>query len=226
MKFINIEGLDGSGKSTQVKLLREYFENNNLKYEYIHFPILTSPVFGDMIARFLRGELGDNDSVDPYLVAMLYAGDRNNMSAKIREWLSEGTYVLIDRYVMSNIAYQCAKVNDHDKREELRKWILDLEYNYYGIPKPDINIYLDVPFEFTEQQLTNTREGDDRDYLNGKTDIHENDLSFQQRVKELYNYHADKSDDIVRLKCSDNNGKMLDIDAIFSKLIDTIKELL
>ncbi|MCT4638419.1 MAG: dTMP kinase [Bacteroidales bacterium] len=226
MKFINIEGLDGSGKSTQVKLLREYFENNNLKYEYIHFPILTSPVFGDMIARFLRGELGDNDSVDPYLVAMLYAGDRNNMATKIREWLYEGTYVLIDRYVMSNIAYQCAKVNDHDKREELRKWILDLEYNYYGIPKPDINIYLDVPFEFTEQQLTNTREGDDRDYLNGKTDIHEDDLSFQQRVKELYNYHADKSDDIVRLKCSDNNGKMLDKDAIFSKLIDTIKELL
>ncbi len=226
MKFINIEGLDGSGKSTQVKLLREYFEKNNIRYEYIHFPILTSPVFGDMIARFLRGELGDNDKVDPYLVAMLYAGDRNNMAEKIRKWLSEKTYVLIDRYVMSNIAYQCAKVSDSNKREELRKWILDLEYNYYGIPKPDINIYLDVPFKFTEQQLTNTRKGDDRDYLNGKTDIHEDDLSFQQRVKKVYNYHAEKSDDIVKLKCSDDNGNMLDKDTIFGKLIDTVKELL
>lgn len=222
MKFITIEGLDGSGKSTQVKLIRNYLEENNIKYEYLHFPILDSPFFGEMISKFLRGDLGDNDKVDPYLVAMLYAGDRNNMAAQIRKWLSEGTVVLVDRYVMSNIAYQCAKLNTAAEQETLKNWILDLEYNYYKIPKPDLNIYLDVPFSFTQEQLQSDRTGADRDYLEGKQDIHEMDLSFQQKVKLIYHKQANNPEEINRVLCTDENGNMLAKEIIFEKLITLI----
>jgi len=222
MKFITIEGLDGSGKSTQVKLIRNYFEKNNIKYQYLHFPILDSPFFGEMISKFLRGDLGDNNQVDPYLVAMLYAGDRNNMAAQIRTWLSEGTVVLVDRYVMSNIAYQCAKLNTKEEQETLKNWILDFEYNYYKIPKPDLNIYLDVPFSFTQEQLQAERSGDDRDYLQGKQDIHEADLIFQQKVKNMYDQQTTNLDEINKVLCTDSDGKMLAKELIFDKLIALI----
>jgi len=222
MKFITIEGLDGSGKSTQVKLIRNYFEKNNIKYQYLHFPILDSPFFGEMISKFLRGDLGDNNQVDPYLVAMLYAGDRNNMAAQIRTWLSEGTVVLVDRYVMSNIAYQCAKLNTKEEQETLKNWILDFEYNYYKIPKPDLNIYLDVPFSFTQEQLQAERSGDDRDYLEGKQDIHEADLTFQQKVKNMYDQQTTNPNEINKVLCTDSNGKMLAKELIFDKLIALI----
>ena len=107
-KFIVLEGLDGSGKSTQTAMLKSYFDEQNIDYKYLHFPQTHTPYFGDLISRFLRGELGKIDEVDPYLVAMLYAGDRYDASSEIREWLNIGSMVLVDRYVMSNSAFQTA----------------------------------------------------------------------------------------------------------------------
>ena len=144
-----IEGLDGSGKSTQIKLIMKHLEDRGIVYRYLHFPRTDSPFFGELIARFLRGDFGSIGSVDPYLVAMLYAGDRKDAMEEINEWLAKGYMVLLDRYVYSNIAFQCAKLKDSKQQEQLRNWILDLEFSYYKIPKPEINILLDVPFSFT-----------------------------------------------------------------------------
>ena len=88
MKFVVIEGLDGSGKSTQLKKLKAYLEDKEIKYKYLHFPRTDSPFFGELIAKFLRGELGDIDKVNPYLVALIYAGDRNDSKQQIEKWLS------------------------------------------------------------------------------------------------------------------------------------------
>ena len=110
MKFAVIEGLDGSGKSTQLSMLKNYLKAHKISFEYLHFPRTDSPVFGELIARFLRGELGENNAVNPYLVALIYAGDRNDASGLIRGWLNENKLVIVDRYVFSNIAYQCAKI--------------------------------------------------------------------------------------------------------------------
>jgi dTMP kinase len=209
MAFIVIEGLDGAGKSTQVEMLKNYLANEGRKSEFIHFPTSDSPVFGDMIARFLRGEFGGLKDVNPYLVALLFAGDRYNLGTQIRTWLSEGKTVINDRYVYSNIGFQCAKMNSAEAADELFTWIFDLEFNYFKIPKPDLSIFLDVPFSFTEKRLTSAREGSDRDYLQGKTDIHEADLNFQKTVRETYLKAVEKDENFIRINCADENNNML-----------------
>ena len=169
MKFIALEGLDGAGKSTQLKLLKEWFYSKGLKYKYLHFPRTESPFYGEMVAKFLRGDFGNLDQVDPYLVAILYAGDRRDASQQIENAIKDETYVIVDRYVYSNIAYQCAKLELKEAKNKLKDWILDLEFDYNKMIKPDISIFLDVPFEFTKNSLTNNRGGDDRDYLEVET---------------------------------------------------------
>ena len=223
MKLFVIEGLDGAGKSTQIKLLNDFFLDQGYNCEYLHFPRTHEPYFGELIARFLRGEFGLINDVDPYLVAILYAGDRKDASDLLSGWLKEGSIVILDRYTYSNIAYQCAKVPDMLKREELKNWILKLEFDHFGIPKPDLNIFLDVPFAFTESNLTAERNGDDRNYLNGGSDIHESNLSFQRKVKEIYLEVAESDKRLVVINCSDDVDDMLTPDEIFRKIITVIK---
>jgi dTMP kinase len=223
MKLFVIEGLDGAGKSTQIKLMRDYLLNQKHSCEYIHFPRTESPWFGELIARFLRGEFGSLSEVDPYLVAMLYAGDRKDASDIIASWLRQGKIVILDRYTYSNIAYQCAKIDDLAKQDELRNWILKLEFGHFAIPRPDLNIFLDVPFRFTEKKLSEERNGDDRSYLNGSNDIHEGNLAFQQKVREMYLRIASTDDRLAVINCSDNGGQMLLPEEIFSKILFIMK---
>ena len=222
MKFSVIEGLDGSVKSTQVSMLQDYLKQNKIAFEYLHFPRTDSPVFGDLVARFLRGELGDNNSVNPYLVALIYAGDRHDASPIIRQWQAENKLVIVDRYVFSNIAYQCAKLDNLEEKEKLKQWILDLEYNYYHIPKPNLNIFFDVPFAFTVERLTKGRSGGDRDYLQGQVDIHEADMGFQSHVRDVYVNLAKTEPTLQMISCSDNE-KMLKPETIFEMLIEKLK---
>ncbi len=209
MRFLVIEGLDGSGKSTQLKLLREYLEQNAVPYKYLHFPRLEEGVFGDLVARFLRGEMGANNQVDPYLVALIFAGDRADASAQIRQWMDEGNLVIVDRYVYSNIAFQCAKLASREERKRLRDWILEFEFGYNNLPRPDLNLYLNVPFEFTRKQLNIARNGDDRSYLKGERDIHEENLDFQEQVRQVYLSLQEHVDDLEIINCMDPDGIML-----------------
>jgi len=209
MRFLVIEGLDGSGKSTQLKLLREYLERNEVPYRYLHFPRLEEGVFGELIARFLRGEMGANDQVDPYLVALIFAGDRADAAFRIKQWMDEGKLVIVDRYVYSNIAFQCAKLSSREDQGQLRDWILDFEFSYNKLPRPDLNLYLNVPFEFTRKQLNNERNGDDRAYLKGERDIHEESLGFQEQVRQVYLSLQRQVDDLEIIDCTSPDGEML-----------------
>lgn len=220
--FIVIEGLDGAGKSTQVARIQQYLTERGLCWEYLHFPRFTAPYYGELIAAFLRGELGAVDKVDPRVVAVLYAGDRQHAAAQIREWIAYGKVVIIDRYVLSNIAYQCAKLKDG--KEELKQWILGLEYDNNQIPRPDLTLFLDVPFKFTTRSLTKEREGDDRSYLNGKQDIHEASLDLQRAVRKMYTSHSEPTYKIV--DCGTEDGEMASADDISKKIIEKIAQLM
>ncbi|MEG1371277.1 MAG: dTMP kinase [Mucinivorans sp.] len=223
--FIVIEGLDGAGKSTQVALVQQWLTANGYEWEYLHFPRFTAPYYGEMIARFLRGELGSVSDVDPYLVAMLYAGDRCDAVKMIEGWLAQQKVVIVDRYVLSNVAYQCAKIENKDDRDRLKKWILGLEYDYNKIPKPDLELFLDVPFRFTASKLTEQRVGDDRSYLNGKSDIHEASLALQEAVRERYTEH--RADGYHIIECADSEqGGMLPVETISYKIINEIKTII
>jgi dTMP kinase len=223
MKLFVIEGLDGAGKSTQIRLLREYLSSRNFECEYLHFPRTDSPWFGELIARFLRGEFGSINDVDPYLVAMLYAGDRKESASLISNWLAQGKTVILDRYTYSNIAYQCAKFDSEEQQQELKKWILTLEFEHFSIPRPDINIFLDVPFYFTEKKLSGQRRGHDRNYLNGQNDIHESNLSFQSKVRQIYLKVAAADNSLAVVDCNNDNGDMLKPDAIFARILMILK---
>ncbi len=224
--LVVLEGLDGAGKSTQVRKLRTYLETVCGQVEYIHFPRYDAPVYGDLISRFLRGDFGDNDAVHPQLVALLFAEDRHQAVPYMKQALAAGKVILLDRYVYSNIAYQCAKLHDGEERESLRHWILDTEFGNFGLPVPDINIFLDVPIGFVEQKLSSVRTGQDRAYLEGDKDIHEADIRFQTRVRDMYRSQCGMDPHLVRVDCAAEDGSMLPPDAIFSRLRSAIAPLL
>jgi len=223
MRFIVIEGLDGSGKSTQLNLLQNHLEKESVPFKYMHFPRLEEGIYGKLVARFLRGEMGANDQVDPYLVALIFAGDRADASKQIRRWMEEGYLVIADRYVYSNIAFQCAKLEGREERDRLRDWILEFEFQHNGIPRPDINLYLNVPQSFTQQQLFGTRKGEDRAYLKGERDIHEQNLGFQEKVRQVYLSLRDHVDDLVLINCQNEQGDMLDPVAISEIILNNIE---
>lgn len=224
--LVVLEGLDGAGKSTQVKKLRNYLESLFGSIEYIHFPRYDAPVYGDLISRFLRGDFGGNEAVHPQLVALLFAEDRHGAAPEMKKILSEGGTVLLDRYVYSNIAYQCAKVRNEAEAENLRNWIFNTEYGNFELPKPDLNIFLDVPIAFVEQKLKSSRGGEDREYLEGAQDIHEADIEFQKRVRSIYRRQCEIDPDFIRIDCSDEYGMMMSPGEIFAKVKAVVDERL
>ena len=222
--LVVLEGLDGAGKSTQVKKLRNYLESLFGSIEYIHFPRYDAPVYGDLISRFLRGDFGDNETVHPQLVALLFAEDRHGAAPGMKESLAKGGTVLLDRYVYSNIAYQCAKVKNETEAEDLRNWIFNTEYGNFELPRPDLNIFLDVPIDFVEQKLRSSRGGEDRDYLEGAQDIHEADIEFQKRVRNIYRRQCEIDPDFIRIDCSDEYGMMMSLGEIFARIKAVVDE--
>lgn len=216
--FIVLEGLDGAGKSTQIRMLRQLFADRGVESEYVHFPRFDSPVYGQLIARFLRGEFGGVQEVDPYLVALIFAGDRADAAPQIRQWLAEGKAVVLDRYVYSNVGFQCAKLPAGEERDRLADWIVNLEFGHNALPRPDLSLFLDVPFAFTERKLSEAREGDDRDYLQGRQDIHEASLQLQQDVRSVYLASAAKDPALRVVDCSDASGAMESPEGIFAKI--------
>ncbi len=224
-KFVALEGLDGAGKSTQIKMLHNFFDNKKIRYKYLHFPRSGKGLYGDLIARFLRGEFGSLEKVSPYLVSLIYAGDRNDAKTTIKNWLKDNYLVIVDRYVYSNIAFQCAKLKSEDKKIELEKWLVDFEYSYNNIPKPDLSLYLNVPINFVRKELSKPRICKERLYLNGKKDIHELSIVLQKNVGKEYRRLSKRYDDIASISCFDDENNILSPDAIHKEIISKLKTL-
>jgi dTMP kinase len=180
-KLIAIEGIDGSGKRTQLDLLTAALNDAGVSVYSTGFPQYDS-WFGKMVGQFLNGELGSLDSVDPHFSALLYAGDRFEAKNKIESALAEGKIVLVDRYIGSNLAHQTARVAP-PKREQFAHWIRHLEYEIYGLPREDRVIYLRVP-PGVAQKLVNQKS--QRTYTNAKHDLLEASLRHLQDAADIY----------------------------------------
>ena len=222
-KFIVIEGTDGAGKSTQTKRLAEYLKKKGLRVKTFHFPS-GKGFYGEIVNAFLRGDYGKVEEVDPYFVAFAFAGDRKETAEEVRRWLQEYDVVLMDRYTFSNIAYQCAKLEEEQEQKKLMDWIFRLEFEVFRIPKPDLSVFLNVPESFTRRQLDRERTGAEREYLRGKSDVHEDSLELQRRVRKQYTVMCREYAEIVLLDCTNENGAMLHGDKIQKRIIRLLRE--
>lgn len=180
-KLIVLEGIDGSGKRTQLEMLAQACAERGLSCSRYAFPNY-SGFFGKLIARFLNGEFGLLDAVDAHFSALLYAGDRFESKPFLEKDLASGSLILADRYIGSNLAHQGARVS-HEKREEFLNWLRDLEYGVYSLPGEDLVVYLSIPAH--EAQRLVAQKGA-RDYTKLKRDILEANLAHLQTAAEVY----------------------------------------
>lgn len=179
-KLIVIEGTDGSGKSTQFRLLTDRLESEQVKFQKLVFPQYSEPSSA-LIRMYLGGEFGNNPSdVNAYAASAFYSVDRYASYRKVwGKWYEEGGLVVSDRYTTSNAVHQASK-EPEDKREDFLNWLYDFEYDKLGLPRPDLVIYLDVPTDFTEKMLRH-RESE----TNTHADIHEQDMQYLATCRRM-----------------------------------------
>ncbi|OGE73843.1 MAG: hypothetical protein A3I07_00565 [Candidatus Doudnabacteria bacterium RIFCSPLOWO2_02_FULL_42_9] len=174
-KLIVVDGTDGSGKSTQTQLLYRRLKKQRIKTAFLDIPIYNS-FTGELVARYLRNDFG---RIDAYLAATLYAVNRFEAKDKIVKWLREGYVVVLNRYVTANLIHQSANLDKKD-REKFKKWISKLEYEVFGLPKPDLVLFINMPVEIAIEMIQN-KSAKDRKYLAGaKKDLLESDLLHQK----------------------------------------------
>ena len=180
-KLIAIEGIDGSGKRTQVELLTLTLKARGHCVYSTAFPQYDS-WFGKMVGRFLNGDLGPLESVDPHFSSLLYAGDRFEAKYKLESALDSGQIVLVDRYIASNLAHQTARVPPA-QRSEFLQWIEHLEYEIYGLPRENLILYLRVPPR-EAQRLVALKSA--RSYTSAQRDLQEASLHHLEDAAEMY----------------------------------------
>jgi dTMP kinase len=180
-KLIAVEGIDGSGKRTQVDLLTLTLKARGHSVYSTGFPQYDS-WFGKMVGKFLNGEFGSLENVDPHFTALLYAGDRFECKYKIEAALHGGQIVIVDRYIGSNLAHQTARVPPA-KRADFLKWIEHLEYQIYSLPRENLILYLRVP-PLEAQRLVSLKSA--RSYTSAQKDLQEASLHHLQDAAEMY----------------------------------------
>lgn len=198
-KLIVLEGIDGSGKRTQLEMLAQACAERDLSCSRYAFPNY-SGYFGKLVARFLNGEFGPLDAVDAHFSALLYAGDRFESKPFLEKDLASGSLVLVDRYIGSNLAHQGALVS-RVKREEFLAWLRELEYGVYSLPAEDLVVYLSIPAR--EAQRLVAQKGA-RDYTNLKRDILESNLAHLETAAEVYEGLSRQSN-WVKIECWDES---------------------
>lgn len=183
--LIALEGIDGSGKRTQLDLLVRALAARGCASLPVSFPHYRG-FFGAMVTRYLRGELGTLEQVDPHFSALLYAGDRLESKPVIEAALSRGRLVIADRYIASNLAHQGARV-PAAQRPEFLEWLRRLEYQIYGLPSEDLVIYLRVPAA-AAQRLAGARAAADSSRL--QQDLQESSLRHLEEASRVYDLLA------------------------------------
>jgi dTMP kinase len=196
-RLIVIDGLDGAGKATQVKLLVARLKKEGKKVVTLDFPRYQDNFFGRLIGECLTSKHGDFLHLAPQIASVLYAGDRFEASSKIRKWLAEGKYVVLDRYASANQIHQGGKIKDIKERRQFLQWLNTLEYDVFKIPRPDRVIFLDVTPDITRQMLTlQVNKRDKKSYL-GKNakDVVEESMEYMlaSRVSALWLARTEKN---------------------------------
>ncbi len=198
-KIIVIEGLDGSGKNTQARLLTEKLAEN-FDIKRLSYPDYESNSSA-LVKMYLGGELGDDPmAVNAYAASSFYAVDR--IASYLKHWKADfekGTNFVFDRYTTSNAVYMLSKLKDEEK-EDFLNWLTDFEFVKMGLPAPDKVIYLDMPTEISQRLMSKRYEGDE-----SKKDLHEKNVEFLKLCRENALYAAKVLGWTV-IECSDGEN--------------------
>ena len=218
-KLIVIEGTDGSGKSTQFRLLTQRLEQEGSCFQKLVFPQYKEESSA-LIRMYLGGQFGEKPSdVNAYAASAFYAVDRYASYKKVwGEWYEQGGLVLSDRYTTSNAVHQASKEPEEGRAEFLR-WLYEFEYDKLGLPRPDLTIYLDVPTEYTEK-LMRSREA----ATGTRADIHEQDLDYLATCRRMGSTAAEYYGWTV-ISCV-RNGSMRTIEDIHEEIYSHVKACL
>ena len=200
-KLIVIDGIDGSGKATQVKLLAEKLKKLKVRVKTIDFPRYYDNFFGKLIGESLAGLYGDFIQTDPRVASVLYATDRFESSRQIKQWLEQGYLVIADRYVSANQIHQGGKITDSKERRIFLTWLDQMEYEVFKIPRPDLIIYLDVPFEVSREWLQRKITLRKKKYLKGRKDIAEGNLLYLKNSRASALSLAKQNKNWVKIEC-------------------------
>ena len=213
-KLVVIEGSDGSGKATQTRKLFERLRDLDVNVRRVSFPNYESESSA-LIRMYLRGDFGGSpEAVNPYATAAFYAVDRFAGFGEWKDFYERGGLILSDRYVGSNMAYQAAKFKKKSERTKFLMWLDDLEYGRFGLPRPDMTIFLDMPPAISAI-LRRER---------GREDIHESDADYMNKIYDVYKEIAQKFDWKV-VNCADRNFVRSSTD-IHENILALVEELL
>lgn len=214
-ELIVLEGLDGSGKSTQFEKLTEYLKGKGVKLKAISFPDYNDPS-STLVQMYLNGEIaGSAEAVNAYAASSFYAADRYVSYKKYWEKdHAEGSLILAARYVTSNCIYQMTKLPE-EQWESYLEWLEDYEYEKLGLPKPTKVIFLDMPIEISQKLLSARYDGDE-----SKKDIHEKNIEFLYKCRSAALFTAKRQGWHI-IECG-RDGKPLSIEEIFGKIIELI----
>lgn len=214
-KLIVIEGLDGSGKSTQLELLEQNLNNIGIDCKAISFPNYDSPS-STLVKMYLKGDFGckPND-VNAFAASVFYTVDRYaGFKSDWGKYYGAGGTIVSGRYTTSNAVHQCSKLPE-SQWEEFLGWLYDFEYNKIGIPEPDKVIFLDMPIEVSQKLLTKRYKGDDN-----KKDIHESDTEYLAKCRKAAIFTANFSNWEI-IPCS-QNGEARTIEDISADVLNSV----
>ena len=219
-RFIAIEGIDGSGKGTQTAELKKYFDESGVRCSTMTFPRYSETMMGKQIGRFLNGEFGPLEHLHPVPISLMYAVERFESRGLIEDNLRECDLLIADRYVGSNFAHQGAHLSG-TQRDEFLEWISKVEYELFGIPKPDLVIVLDLPADASANRVAMKNA---RDYTNQTTDLHESDQEYLASVRDVYLQLCEQNETWQLSPCLTDSGEGLSVDAIQENLRQLIKK--
>lgn len=225
-KLIVIDGTDGSGKATQARLLALRLKKEGYRVKPFEFPQYEKNLFGNLIGRCQAGDYGDFVSIDPHIGSVLYAADRFESKPLIEKWLKAGYIVIMDRYVSANQIHQGGKIVNAKKRKVFLEWLERMEFGVFGLPRPDVILYLDVPLEISQKLLTLKGQKQKKVYLKGnKKDTLENNQKYLRDSRESALRLVKKQNKWSRVACAEK-GELLSREAVAKKIWEKVESLL
>ncbi|KKU61468.1 MAG: Thymidylate kinase [Candidatus Beckwithbacteria bacterium GW2011_GWB1_47_15] len=206
-KLIVFEGIDGSGKATQAKLLFNYLKKRKVAVEEIAFPRYDT-IHGQVVKRMLQGEFGK--SVNPYLACLPFALDRLMARDMIKNWLAQDKLVIADRYVTASMVHLSAFLPQDKQQRKFMDWVAILEYQIHGLPLENLVVLLKVPARLSQKLMV-------------KKDMVEKDLIYQKRVYNQYQQMAKKFGHWVVVECVDKKEEILPKSEVHQRVLEALK---